>query len=84
MLGHINKQQNLTFKMHEQHVNTRPLKHVQHIGIISAFYLPGGDWLSFFVATGGDKKLLDCTLLGEISTQTQTMDIGAQKYSKIL
>ena len=51
---------------------------------LSVLFICLGDWLSFLVATGGDKKLLDCTLLGEISTQTNTMDIGAQKCSRIL
>ena len=39
------------------------VKHVQHIKIISAFCLPGGDLLSFLVP-GEQKKLLGCGLQG--------------------
>ena len=57
------------------------VKHKQHIGIIRAFCLPGGEGvgggvLSFSVP-GGKEKLLGRGLLGGISTQADTMN-----YSK--
>ena len=49
------------------------VKHVQSIGVVTAFCLPGGDLLRFSVL-GGQKKLLGCGLLGgDRSTQGGTM-----------
>ena len=48
------------------------VKHVQRIGIIRAFCLPGGTFYGF-QCLGGQKKLLGCRLLGGISTQTDTI-----------
>ena len=51
-------------------------KHVQSIGIIRAFCLPGKTY-SDFQCLGGQKKLLGCGLLegggGVVSTQADTM-----------
>ena len=54
------------------------VKHIQHIGVVRAFRLPGinfsmpgwrkGGW-------GGQKKLLGCVLLGGISAQADTVFI---------
>ena len=48
------------------------VKHKQHVGIIWPSCLPRGT-CSFFQCLGGEKKLLGCGLLGEISTQADTM-----------
>ena len=47
------------------------VKHVQHVRIIRAFVCLGG--LTKFSVPGGQKILLDCGLLGGISTQADTM-----------
>ena len=55
------------------------VKQVKSIGIIRAFCLPGG-LVKSFSDWGGQKELLDCGLLGGISTQADTMGIYIQNY----